>query len=201
MRASILKLATKISIECGTYTGVTPNDPEYKILAPVITDEMAEIAMGLKVRKYVTAEQVAKKVKTPLGRVKEVLDELTQIGVCRCNFKDGEDKYFLPIWVPGIMEMMVGNKELCERYPVIAECFEEYTRRRIAPLAPFIPVGQGMMRVIPVEMAIQNDAHRGSYEEIHQIVDNSWAIAVTDCSCRRTRRLSCASDRWRQFRR
>ncbi|HIQ86703.1 MAG TPA: FAD-dependent oxidoreductase [Candidatus Scatomorpha gallistercoris] len=189
MRASILKLATKISIECGTYTGVTPNDPEYKILDPVITDEMAEIAMGLKVRKYVTAEQVAKKVKKPLGRVKEVLDELTQIGVCRCNFKDGEDKYFLPIWVPGIMEMMVGNKELCERYPVIAECFEEYTRRRIAPLAPFIPVGQGMMRVIPVEMAIQNDAHRGTYEEIHQIVDNSWAIAVTDCSCRRTRRL------------
>ena len=26
MRASILKLATKVSIECGTYTGVTPND-------------------------------------------------------------------------------------------------------------------------------------------------------------------------------
>mgnify|MGYP000201124172 CR=1 FL=1 len=70
MRASILKLATKISIECGTYTGVTPNDPEYKILDPVITDEMAEIAMGLKVRKYVTAEQVAKKVKKPLGRVR-----------------------------------------------------------------------------------------------------------------------------------
>src|SRR5699024_5203386 len=71
MRASILKLATKISIECGTYTGVTPNDPEYKILEPVVTDEMAEIAMGLKVRKYVSAEQVAKKVKKPLGRVKE----------------------------------------------------------------------------------------------------------------------------------
>ena len=43
MRASILKLATKISIECGTYTGVTPNDPEYKILEPVVTDEMAAV--------------------------------------------------------------------------------------------------------------------------------------------------------------
>ena len=189
MRASILKLATKISLECGTYTGITPNDPEYKILDPVVTDEMAEIAMGLKVRKYVTAEQVAKKVKKPLERVKEVLDELAYIGVCRCNLKDGVDKYFLPIWVPGIMEMMVGNRELCERYPVIAECFEEYTRRRIAPLAPFIPVGQGMMRVIPVEMAIKNDAHKGTYEEIHEIVENAWCIAVTDCSCRRTRRL------------
>ena len=46
-----------------------------------------------------------------------------------------------------------------------------------------------MMRVIPVEMAIKNDAHKGTYEEIHQIVDNAWEIAVTDCSCRRTRRL------------
>ena len=189
MRASILKLATKISLECGTYTGVTPNDPEYKILDPVITDEMAEIAMGLKVRKYVSAAEVAKKVKKPLARVSEVLYELTNIGLCRVSLKDGEDKFFLPIWVPGIMEMMVGNKEQVERYPVIAECFEEYTRRRIAPLAPFVPVGQGMMRVIPVEMAIQNDAHRGTYEEIHEIVENSWAIAVTDCSCRRSRRL------------
>ena len=42
MRPVILKLATKISLESGTYTGVTPNDPEYKILDPVLTDEMAE---------------------------------------------------------------------------------------------------------------------------------------------------------------
>ena len=189
MRPIILKLATKISLECGTYTGVTPNDPEYKILDPVLTDEMAEIAMGLRVRHYVTPEEVAKKVKKPLDRVTEVLYELAQLGVCRFAKKDGADKFNMPIWVPGIMEMMVGNKEMCEKYPVIAECFEEYTRKRIAPLAPFVPVGQGMMRVIPVEMAIHNDARRGTYEEIHRIVDNAYAIAVTDCSCRRTRRL------------
>ena len=189
MRPIILKLATKISLECGTYTGVTPSDPEYKILDPVLTDEMAEIAMGLRVRHYVTPEEVAKKVKKPLDRVTEVLYELAQLGVCRFAKKDGVDKFNMPIWVPGIMEMMVGNKEMCEKYPVIAECFEEYTRKRIAPLAPFVPVGQGMMRVIPVEMAIHNDARRGTYEEIHRIVDNAYAIAVTDCSCRRTRRL------------
>ena len=189
MRPIILKLATKISLECGTYTGVTPNDPEYKILDPVLTDEMAEIAMGLRVRHYVTPEEVAKKVKKPLDRVTEVLYELAQLGVCRFAKKDGVDKFNMPIWVPGIMEMMVGNKEMCEKYPVIAECFEEYTRKRIAPLAPFVPVGQGMMRVIPVEMAIHNDSRRGTYEEIHRIVDNAYSIAVTDCSCRRTRRL------------
>ena len=189
MRPIILKLATKISLECGTYTGVTPSDPEYKILDPVLTDEMAEIAMGLKVRQFVSPEEVAKKVKKPLDRVTEVLYELSDLGVCRYAKKEGADKFFMPIWVPGIMEMMVGNKEMCEKYPIIAECFEEYTRKRIAPLAPFVPVGQGMMRVIPVEMAIHNDARRGTYEEIHRIVDNAYSIAVTDCSCRRTRRI------------
>ena len=189
MRPVILKLATKISLESGTYTGVTPNDPEYKILDPVLTDEMAEIAMGLRVRHFVSPEEVAKKVKKPLDRVTEVLYQLADLGVCRYAKKEGGDKFFLPIWVPGVMEMMVGNKEMCEKYPVIAECFEEYTRKRIAPLAPFVPVGQGMMRVIPVEMAIHNDARRGTYEEIHRIVDNAYSIAVTDCSCRRTRRI------------
>ena len=47
MKASILKLATKISIECGTYTGVTPNAPEYKILDPVVTAEMASLVNEL----------------------------------------------------------------------------------------------------------------------------------------------------------
>ena len=45
----------------------------------------------------------------------------------------------LPIWVPGIMEMMVANKEQAEKYPVMAECFEEYTRRRTRLLGPKYP--------------------------------------------------------------
>ena len=34
MRPIILKLATKISLECGTYTGVTPNDPSTRYSTP-----------------------------------------------------------------------------------------------------------------------------------------------------------------------
>ena len=39
-RPNILKLATKISMESLTYTGITYNDPEYRILEPIIDDEM-----------------------------------------------------------------------------------------------------------------------------------------------------------------
>lgn len=191
MRPSIMKLATKISLESGTYTGITVNDPEYKILDPVLTDEMAEVAMGLRVRKPRSAEEVSKKVKKPLDRVSEILYELGDLGVTRYHYdkEKGCDVFVMPIWVPGIMEMMVGNEEMVEKYPVIAECFEEYTRRRIKPITPFVPVGQGMMRVVPIESTIQDEAHIGTNEEISKIVDNAERIAVTDCSCRRTRRL------------
>ena len=107
MRPVILKLATKISLESGTYTGVTPNDPEYKILDPVLTDEMAEIAMGLRVRHFVSPEEVAKKVKKPLDRVTEVLYQLADLGVCRYAKKEGGDKFFLP----SMVEVGLGNND------------------------------------------------------------------------------------------
>ena len=59
-RMSILKLATKISLESGTYMGVTPSDPEYMILDPVVTDEMAEIGMHVKVRRPRSIEEITK---------------------------------------------------------------------------------------------------------------------------------------------
>lgn len=127
-------------------------------------------------------------MKKPLDRVEEILYQLGDYGVTRYHYdkERGCDVFVMPIWVPGIMEMMVGNKELVEEYPVIAECFEEYTRKRIRPITPYIPVGQGMMRVIPVESALENEKHVGTNEEISEIVENATRIAVTDCSCRRT---------------
>ena len=60
MRPLIMKLATKISVEAKSYTGITVNDPEYRILEPVVTDEMAEVALAAKVRKNMTAQEIAK---------------------------------------------------------------------------------------------------------------------------------------------
>ena len=93
MRPIILKLATKISLECGTYTGITENDPEYKILDPVLTDEMAQVAMGLKVRRFVSAQEVAARVHKPLERVTEILYELGELGVCRYAKKGDIDMF------------------------------------------------------------------------------------------------------------
>lgn len=166
MRKSIMKLATKISVESKTYMGIKETDPEYKILDPVVTDEMAEVAMGAKVRKNLTAEEIAMNCRKPLDVTKKLLWDLAVAGVIRMHTENGVDYYMLPIWVPGIMEMMVANKEQVEKYPVIAECFEEYTLKRTRYVAPNMPVGKGLMRVLPVEQAIDGESHAASYEEV-----------------------------------
>lgn len=189
MRKSIMKLATKISVESKTYMGIKETDPEYKILDPVVTDEMAEVAMGAKVRKNLTAEEIAMNCRKPLDVTKKLLWDLAVAGVIRMHTENGVDYYMLPIWVPGIMEMMVANKEQVEKYPVIAECFEEYTLKRTRYVAPNMPVGKGLMRVLPVEQAIDGESHAASYEEVSQYIESAWKLCVSDCTCRRSRRL------------
>ena len=47
-RPNILKLATKISLESLTYTGITYSDPEYRILEPIVSDDMCEVMMHMR---------------------------------------------------------------------------------------------------------------------------------------------------------
>ena len=188
-RKNILMLATKISIECGTYMGVTPSDPEYMILDPIVTDEMAEVGMHVKVRSPRPIELIAKKCGRTVEDTQRVIDQLAGAGIVRCVYEGDKETYYYPIWVPGIMEGILSVKEQCEKYPVLAECFERYTRYRTPILVPNFPVGMGPMRVMPVGSAIKNDTHAAPYDEVERIIDNAWAISVGPCSCRRTRRL------------
>ena len=188
-RPNILKLATKISLESLTYTGITYNDPEYRILEPIIDDDMCEIMMHLRLEANRTVEDVARRAKRTVEFTREQLDKLCTTGAVRTRVRDGKLCYFYPIWVPGIMEGILSNREQCDRYPVLGECFEEYTRRRVSLLAPFMDAGSNMMRVIPVQSAVENNTRKASYDEVKNLVENAWAISVGPCSCRRSRRL------------
>ena len=188
-RANILKLATKISMESLTYTGITYNDPEYKILEPIVDDDMCDIMMHMRLEANRTAEDIAKRAKKSVGFTQEQLNKLREAGVIRMRRIDGKECWYYPIWVPGIMEGVLSNREQCDKYPVLGECFEEYTRRRVSMLAPFMDVGMNMMRVIPVQSAIENNSHRAEYDEVAKLIEDAWAISVGPCSCRRARRL------------
>ena len=103
-RPNILKLATKISLESLTYTGITYNDPEYKILEPIVDDDMCEIMMHLRLEANRTTEEIAKRAKKDVDFTRTQLNKLREAGVIRIRRVDGKDCWYYPIWVPGIME-------------------------------------------------------------------------------------------------
>lgn len=188
-RANILKLATKISLESLTYTGITFNDPEYRILDPIIDDDMCEVFMHLKLNTNRTLEEVAKRTGCSEEHAQKQLDKLVNTGAVRFRVRDGVTYYYYPIWVPGIMEGILSNREQCDKYPDLGVCFEEYTRTRIAILAPNASTGMSFMRVIPVEAAVKNNTKVASYDEVSTLIESAKAISVGPCSCRRSRRL------------
>ena len=170
-RPNILKLATKISLESMTYMGITYDDPEYKILEPIIDDDMCAIMMHVRLETNRTVEEVAKRARKSVEFTQEQLDKLCKTGAVRYRYVDGKRCYFYPIWVPGIMEGILANREQCDKYPVLGESFEAYTRRRPEMLAPMLDSGKtGMffMRVMPVMSAIENDSHAASYDEVRR---------------------------------
>ena len=191
-RPNILKLATKISLESMTYTGITYKDPEYRILAPIVDDDMCDVMMHMRLEANRTAEELARRCKKDVAFVQQQLDKLMVAGVARQREVDGQICYYYPIWVPGIMEGILANREQCDQYPDLGACFEEYTRRRLEVLVPTLnsgKAGMSFMRVMPVMSAIENDSRTASYDEVATLIENASAISVGPCSCRRARRL------------
>ena len=46
-----------------TYTGITYKDPEYRILEPIVDDDMCSVMMRMRLEKEFSAEELAKKCK------------------------------------------------------------------------------------------------------------------------------------------
>ena len=84
-RPNILKLATKISLESLTYTGITYNDPEYRILEPIVSDDMCEVMMHMRLETPRTAEDIARRAKKSVEFTQTQLDKLVTCGVIRAT--------------------------------------------------------------------------------------------------------------------
>lgn len=191
-RKLILKLGQKITDRIGHK--VTVDDPEYWGLAGVVTDEMAEVALAMKVRKPASAQEIAKKCGKPVKRTEELLQEMSVIGLLEYNWEneDHHKQYILPMFVPGCAEFMNMNKEQVEAHPEIARFFERMSRLPLEKVTPMVPLGgAGVgMHVIPVEKAIPTEQKSVSVEHIsHWVQKYKGKYAVGACSCRRSRRI------------
>lgn len=165
------------------------DDPEYVILEAGVDDEMAEVGMGLGISKKRTVKEIAAIVKKPEDYCFEQLKKLAVYGVCFWNTIDGEEVFWAETWIPGTMEMIVNNSENCKKYPIIGYAMEAYGRVRGPKSSGAFPPGVGLMRVIPIETAIEGNTRRASYEEVSKYLNENDIFTVTDCSCRTDREL------------
>ncbi len=184
----VLDLANKISrTKRGSKDEITSAHPEYKILEPVITEEMAEVALCMELRKPKSAAEIAKECGKSEEKTAQLLWEVAMAGAAFVNEIDGVDKYWHDIWVPGHMEMMANHRENVAKYPQIAKAFNDYGLKKGPAAAGLFPVGTGPMRVIPIETSIEGETRRASYEEVSKYLNENTLFSVSDCSCRTSR--------------
>ncbi len=173
---------------------VTENDPEYWGLAEVLTDEMAELCLFMKVRKPMTLEQLVKKSGWEKERVERLCEEMSVIGMLEYNWENPkrEKQYVLPMFVPGCAEFFMMNAKQVEEHPRVADFFENMSRLPLEKVTPMVPLGgSGIgMHVIPVEKAIPAQQQSASVEHIsHWLKKYKDKYAVGACSCRRQQRV------------
>ena len=85
--------------------------------------------------------------------------------------------------------MMVNNQPLMAAHPEVGRAFEEYTRLRMQAMGPILPDGYGLMRVIPVESAIEGLPGVTDDERLSYYLNKYDTFSVSPCSCRASRTL------------
>lgn len=191
LRPKIVKLAKMVGGVAGMMNKIDENAPEYYALNAVVTDDMADVALAIGLRQPRTLEYIVEKCGKSREETLALLAKLTETGVCKVwtDKEDGRDRYFVNIFAPGMLEMMVNNREQLAAHPEIGKAFEEYTRRRLAPMAALFPEGLAMMRVIPVESAVKDLPETQPWERLSYYLDKYDTFSVSDCSCRQSRRV------------
>ena len=202
-REAIVKLAKMITDRVPQKLGmkkITKYDPEYWGLSAMCTDEMAEIALKMGVRKPKTLDQMVKLTGIEKKHLEEVLQQMAVNGVIEYNWENPqhEKQYVLPIFVPGSAEFSCMNAKMLEKHPELGIFFERMSRIALEGLAPFMPEGGVGMHVIPVEKAIPTENQSLPIEHIsHWLEKYEGKYAASPCSCRRSRKTfdeGCADD-------
>lgn len=204
-REPIAKLGKKITDRIPQKLGlkkITRNDPEYWGLAGVLTDEEAELAVKLGVRKPKTLAEIVKLSGLEEKKCEALLEEMSRKGLLEYNWENPkhEKQYVLPMYVPGCAEFFNMNANILDSNPEMGTFFEHMSRLPLEKITPFVPEGgAGIgMHVIPVEKAIEMENESVDLEHIsHWLNKYKGKYAASPCSCRRSRLThgeGCADD-------
>ena len=207
-RPKIAKLVAMITDRVpAKLKGVKGNDPEYWGLADLISDEMADVALKMGVRKPKTIGQLMKLTKLERETLQKLLDDMAWVGLIEYNWEnlDGknpnhEKRYVLPQFVPGSAEFFNMRRSQMDEHPQVAAFFERMTFLPLEKITPMVPPGgAGIgMHVIPVEKAIETENEAVGLEKIsYWLHKYEGKYAKSMCSCRASRQYlneGCGDD-------
>ena len=194
-RESIAKLGKKITDRIPQKLGLKKSeqtDPEDWGLAAGLTDEEAELALKLGVRKPKTLPEIVKLSGMEEKKCEALLEEMSRKGLLEYNWENPkrEKQYVLPMYVPGCAEFFNMNASILKSNPEMGTFFEHMSRLPLEKITPFVPEGgAGIgMHVIPVEKAIEMENESIDLEHISYWLDKyEGKYAASPCSCRRSR--------------
>ena len=207
-RPKIAKLVAMITDRVpAKLKGVKGNDPEYWGLADLVSDEMADVALKMGVRKPKTIGQLMKLTKLEREPLQKLLDQMAWVGLIEYNWEnldgknpDHEKRYVLPQFVPGSAEFFNMRRSQMDEHPQVAAFFERMTFLPLEKITPMVPPGgAGIgMHVIPVEKAIETENEAVGLEKIsYWLHKYEGKYAKSMCSCRASRQYlgeGCGDD-------
>ncbi len=207
----IIKLGRKITdVAKHKFFGVKVSDPEYWGLCEILTEDMADVGLSMKLRTPYTFDEMCKlnpdKAKNK-EEFKKLLDDMLYVGLLEFDYGNhydhfgrtapqSEKRYILAMFVPGSAEMFnmeeradCVNQRLID-HPAVASFFERMTYLPLAKVTQMVPPGgAGVgMHVIPVEEAIKFENESVDLEHLsYWLKKYKDKIGVGQCSCRSSR--------------
>ena len=159
----------------------TESGVELNILKKIFNESDAEFFMDLSV-KLESSDDIASRLNKPVDEIKTKLEDMSQKGLIFRQNSGGNIRYGAIPFMHGIAEFQIKrlDKELAD---LLEQYFNEGYNKTIAQSADLF------LRVIPVQKYIDIEHHIASYEDASAILDKMNTIVVTECFCRKQKKL------------
>ncbi len=195
-RAAVMLGKEKLTTEAPEYWGI---DCGLKHAADLygqkVADDGLDMLLTMKKRVPLTKAQLIENTGFSSEYLDTVLEAMCQASLIEYHKEnlDGknpnhETRWVLDMFVPGSAEIMVMRPGLTDKYPQVADFFEQMARKPLEGITELVPQGgAGIgMKVIPVEAAIPAECETLPIEHLsHWLKKYEGHIGVGICSCRR----------------
>lgn len=159
----------------------TDDGTELRVLEHLFTPEEAELAARL-TNRLENPREIAARIGGNPKTIKSQLKDMARKGLIRLGkAEDVGLGYGLLPFVVGIYELQTDNMD-----ETLATLFEIYYQKAFSRMTSVEPK---FHRVVPVGESIRSDMSIEPFESAATIIENAKAWGVTDCICRRQKKL------------